>query len=104
MDIFAELEKMEPADLREVIRHCERQIKTFEARQKAKALAAAEEAAQAHGFSLKDLTGRKAEAGAGPAKYRNPENSAETWTGRGRRPRWFLAAIEAGKSEEDLKV
>lgn len=38
------------------------------------------------------------------AKYRNPANASETWTGRGRQPRWVAAALAAGKRLEDFKV
>jgi hypothetical protein len=33
------------------------------------------------------------------AKYRDPANPTQTWLGRGRQPRWYAAAIKAGKSE-----
>lgn len=36
-------------------------------------------------------------------KYRNPA-SGETWTGRGKRPRWFSAALAAGKKEKDYLI
>jgi len=35
-------------------------------------------------------------------KYRDSEGN--TWTGNGKRPRWFLAAIESGKSPKDLEI
>src|SRR5215218_6876526 len=38
------------------------------------------------------------------AKYRNPENAEQTWTGRGLKPRWMKGAIEAGKSIEDFRI
>jgi DNA-binding protein H-NS len=37
-------------------------------------------------------------------KYRNPENSSETWTGRGKKPVWFEKAIQNGKKPEDLLI
>lgn len=37
-------------------------------------------------------------------KYRNTENSEETWTGRGRKPTWLVEAIEAGHDIEDFAV
>jgi DNA-binding protein H-NS len=37
-------------------------------------------------------------------KYRNPENPAETWAGRGLKPRWLTAAIKAGKKIEDFSI
>jgi DNA-binding protein H-NS len=36
-------------------------------------------------------------------RYRNPETS-ETWSGRGKQPRWLVAAMEAGKSLDDLRI
>jgi DNA-binding protein H-NS len=44
--------------------------------------------------------------GRGPVapKYRNPENAAETWAGRGLKPRWLTAAIKSGKKLEDFAI
>ncbi|MET4676754.1 MULTISPECIES: H-NS histone family protein [unclassified Luteibacter] len=36
------------------------------------------------------------------AKYRNPDDAEQTWSGRGKRPRWFNDALKAGKKESDL--
>jgi DNA-binding protein H-NS len=36
------------------------------------------------------------------AKYRSPEG--ETWTGRGRMPRWLTEALHHGKSKESFAV
>src|SRR5712671_7918016 len=37
-------------------------------------------------------------------KYRNPENSAETWAGRGLKPRWLAAALKSGKKLEQFSI
>lgn len=37
-------------------------------------------------------------------KYRNPENSDETWSGRGRQPRWLVAALKKGKKLRDFAI
>ena len=47
---------------------------------------------------------RRGFRGAVLPKYRNPENPAETWAGRGLKPRWLAAALEAGKTLEDFSV
>lgn len=36
-------------------------------------------------------------------KYRHPE-LGETWTGRGRAPRWLSAAERAGKSRDQFRI
>lgn len=38
------------------------------------------------------------------AQYQNPQNAAEQWTGRGRKPRWIAEAIEGGAKLEDFKT
>jgi len=35
-------------------------------------------------------------------RYRNPENSSETWSGRGSPPAWFQEALAKGESLESL--
>jgi DNA-binding protein H-NS len=37
-------------------------------------------------------------------KYRNPDNPAETWAGRGLKPRWLAAALNSGKKLEDFSI
>ena len=36
--------------------------------------------------------------------HRNPNNPAETWTGRGRKPRWLVAALDAGNTVEECRI
>jgi DNA-binding protein H-NS len=48
--------------------------------------------------------GRGGHRGAVAPKYRNPENPAETWAGRGLRPRWLVAALKGGKKVEDFAI
>jgi len=37
-------------------------------------------------------------------KYRNPDNAAETWTGKGKPPNWFKTAIETGIEKADMLI
>jgi DNA-binding protein H-NS len=37
-------------------------------------------------------------------KYRNPANPKETWTGRGKQPRWMAALTKKGKKVEDFLI
>jgi DNA-binding protein H-NS len=48
--------------------------------------------------------GRGGRRGAVAPKYRNPDNPAETWAGRGLKPRWLTAAMKGGKSLEDFAI
>ena len=37
-------------------------------------------------------------------KFRNPELPSETWTGRGKQPRWLTAQLRSGKRVEDFRI
>ena len=37
-------------------------------------------------------------------KYRNPERPSETWSGRGKQPRWVGAQLRSGKKVDDLLI
>jgi DNA-binding protein H-NS len=39
-----------------------------------------------------------------PSTPKYTDGSGNTWTGIGKRPRWFLAAIEGGKTPKDLEI
>ncbi|MCB6183063.1 H-NS histone family protein [Leeia sp. TBRC 13508] len=61
------------------------------------------------GVSVEDLLSIASKKGGqfkptGVAKYANPSNPADTWTGKGRKPLWFIAALEEGKSAEELEI
>jgi DNA-binding protein H-NS len=81
-------------------------IASFEDRKKKEILAELEEVARAKGFSLAELTGAPVTRKRAPAsaKYANPNDSSDTWSGRGRKPRWFAAALAAGTKPEDMAL
>jgi DNA-binding protein H-NS len=72
------------------------------------------EMVKAEGFALEDVFGgagtRRGAAKHGAVKrkvkpkYRNPADASQTWSGRGKRPRWYSAALAAGKKEKDLLI
>jgi H-NS histone family/LysR substrate binding domain len=37
-------------------------------------------------------------------KYRNPAQPAETWSGRGKQPRWLAAQLSSGKKLDDFRI
>lgn len=45
-------------------------------------------------------TGQKKER---PAKFKDPE-SGQTWSGRGRMPKWISEAVKQGKSKEEFAI
>jgi DNA-binding protein H-NS len=55
------------------------------------------------GFDIRDLFNGsgKGKRGKVAVKYRDPKNAANTWTGRGRMPRWMTAATKGGKAKKE---
>jgi len=78
------------------------------------ALEKIQQLAQAHGIALEDLAkkpkssrntaspGKK--TGSQVAKYRNPDNQFQTWSGVGRKPKWVSEHIDSGKPLSDLEI
>lgn len=102
-----DLHSLSLKELKQLQRDVERSIASYEDRQKSEARAKLEEQARAMGFTLAELLEgvevKKTRAPA-QAKYQHPENPALTWSGRGRKPQWFSAAIAAGKTPKDLSI
>jgi DNA-binding protein H-NS len=110
----ANLDDLSLTELKKLQRDIARAIDTFDARQKQGVLAALEEKAKELGFALSDLfssvvgeVGKRVKGATRtkPApKYANPSDPSVTWSGRGRRPRWFSDAIAAGTSPDEMAV
>lgn len=81
--------------------------------------------ARAEGYTIAELFGGAAAPKARPAtpaagrnrkstkgyklgkvapKYRNPDNPAETWAGRGQPPRWLAAHLDQGRKLEEFLI
>ena len=100
------LNELSLKDLKDLQGLVAKAISGFDDRRKKDALADLEERARLHGFSLSELAGlsqprKRTPAG---AKFANPANPADTWSGRGRKPRWYEAALKSGKSPSDLAI
>lgn len=37
-------------------------------------------------------------------KYRNPNEPSETWSGRGKQPRWLTSALKSGRAIEEFVI
>lgn len=107
MDI--DLNQLSLRELKDIQARVAKAISSYEDRKRKEVYAELEAKAKEMGYSLNELmTAAPARANGkrshGEAKFANPANSADTWTGRGRKPRWFLEAIAAGRSEDDLLI
>jgi len=101
------VDKMSLKDLVELERKVKNAIAVAKERERSELKAKIEELAKGSGFSVDELftRGRPATKGRTVApKYINPENSAETWTGRGRKPKWLVAKLNKGAKMQDFAI
>lgn len=105
------------AQIKKQIEQLEREAKAIRDKEVKEVIARIHEAIEHYGLTVEELfppkRGRKAAAkaagkGAQSAKsavkpkYR--DESGNTWSGRGRQPRWLATAIAEGKSAEDFLI
>lgn len=105
----SQFDKMTVPELKELQLKVERAIVERQAGErnslKEKFKAMAEEA----GLTLVDVLGgsaggRSTKGRPVAAKFANPANSSETWSGRGRKPNWMSAKLKAGSSMDDFRI
>lgn len=101
------LEIMSRKELLKLREAVEKAIVNAEKKDRQEALKAAEKAVAEFGFSLAELSDdapRSAKGSKAKAKYRNPANPEQTWTGRGRKPQWIHDALKDGVDIADLEI
>ena len=101
-----DLEALSLSELKKMQKAVAKAISKLEDRRKAEVRAKVEALARDLGYSLAELVGieTKSSRATVAAKYRHPENPALTWSGRGRKPRWFVDALAAGNSAGELAI
>src|SRR5918912_1329094 len=122
MDIRdADIENMDEPELRKLIDRAQKALDRIVAKRARRTLKEAKRLAAEVGFEAtftkpgRDDGRRRRKAAEATAaapstrtkvapKYRNPDNPEETWTGRGRQPRWVQAALAQGRSLGEFAI
>ena len=118
-----DIEALTPKELTALINQAKKRKTTLSKRKPiAQARKRVMQAAKNEGYTIAELFGgasaapaesrtrssapRKARKTTGKVapKYRNPENPNETWTGRGRQPRWLTAFTDAGRNRDEFLI
>lgn len=102
-----ELKNLNKKQLAELIERAASRSRELDAEEIDKVRADVRAYAKSRGYSIEQLfsgRGRKGRRSKAAPKYRNPADPSLTWSGRGKRPRWFHTALRAGKKEKDLLI
>lgn len=101
-----DLSRLSIGELKRLAERANKQIKTLENEQRKEAFKKLDDLAAQLGLTRADLVARYGTKKRDPlpAKYRNPGNPKETWTGRGRKPTWVSDHLGSGGKLEELAI
>ncbi len=98
------VDKLSLKELVDLQNRVERAISSAKDRERADVKQKIATLAENAGFSMGELFGARGRGKAVAAKYVNPDNRSETWTGRGRKPNWLVAKLGKGAKMDDFAV
>lgn len=108
------LMELELLELREVVDLAQHALEKREIDELVQARQTVQEMAQRLNIPAEHLIGAKADGNgqakpansrkAKPQGFRNPDNPAQTWSGKGRKPVWFTDAIGAGTPIDSMRI
>ena len=105
------IDALSPTELQAIIKQAESQMETARKNQVQEVRNKIDALLKNAKLTLDEVYPRRSGKGAQCAratvapKYRNPENTAQTWSGRGKRPVWFNEALKKrGVTAESLLI
>lgn len=101
------LNNLSENELQKVILDAEKALKQKQADKRKNVIAEINKLAASIDVKVEISEGRSKKSRKGgkvPAKYRNPSDASQTWTGRGMKPRWLTALLGGGKRQEDFLI
>ena len=98
------VDRMSLKELLDLERKVQKAIVVARDRERAEVKAALAKLAEKRGFSVSELYGGRGRGKSSVAKYANPANRSETWTGRGRKPNWLVAKLKKGAKLESFAI
>ncbi len=105
------LESLSPAELQALIKNAEAQMDSARKNHVKEVRAKIDGILASFGLTIGEVyptRGGKSAKGPKAAvapKYRNPDNASQTWSGRGKRPLWFVEALKKrGVTAESLLI
>ena len=104
-----DLKSLSPKELKALIANAESHMQDARASQIQEVRKKIDALLSNSGLTLVDVYpargGKGGKRGTVAPKYRNPDDPSQTWTGRGKRPLWFVAALKRrGVTAESLLI
>lgn len=108
-----DLKNMSKKELEKLAKDVEKALARIQKQEVKKVRQEMEKLAASHGMTVEDILAGNAPTAASKKKapkvksapkYANPADKSQTWTGKGRKPEWFKAAVDAGASPDSMAI
>lgn len=99
-----DIQSLSPEELQTLIKNAESALEAKQANNRKKVITQIKELAASIGVSIEivDEKTQKKRVSSVAAKYANPANPFETWTGRGLPPKWMKALLDQGRNKGEF--
>lgn len=104
---MTDFNNLSESELQAYIDNAEKALKERQSSKRKEVMAQIKELAASIGVSVEISDGdKKADRKTGkvPAKYRDPANPSQTWTGRGLAPRWMQDLLASGRNKAEFEI
>lgn len=103
---MANLDDLSPAELQNLIKEAQAKLEQKQNAMRKDVMAQIKELAASIGVTVDIIDGKqsKRRSSGVAAKYQNPNNPSDQWTGRGLVPKWLKALIEAGHHKDEFLI
>ena len=99
-----EIQNKSQEELLAIIAEAQTQLEALKRRKHKEVIAQIKELAASIGVTVEIHEASTATSAKIPAKFRNPDNHSQTWTGRGLAPKWLKALIAAGRDKNEFLI
>ncbi len=100
------IQELSTIELQKLIKDAQAELETKQNGMRKEVMAQIKELAASIGVTVEIIEDKKSKKSTAsvPAKYANPNNPSDTWTGRGLAPKWMQALIAEGRSKDEFLI
>jgi DNA-binding protein H-NS len=101
---MTEIQNKSQEELLAIIAEAQTQLEALKRSKYKEVIAQIKELAASIGVTVDIHEASKAASAKVPAKFRNPDNQSQTWTGRGLAPKWLKALTDSGHDKNEFLI
>lgn len=104
---MTDFNNLSETEIQALIDNAEKALKEKQSSKRKEVIAKIRELAASIGVTVEIVEGDKRverKTGKVAAKYRNPADASQTWTGRGLAPKWMQDLLAAGRNKSEFEI